>query len=141
MSGQVGKKPEDRDGRECFIRYLSGDGLEILVGRNASDNDELTFRIAHQDDFWLHVAPSSGSHVIVRNPDNIGRLPRATLREAAALAAWYSKSRDGGKTAVNVTRVRFVQKRRGAPSGQVQIRNHTTVRVSPQRPPEGASHG
>jgi len=140
MSGRTGKIAEHGDGRECFVRYESSDGFEILVGRTAGDNDELTFRIAHQDDFWLHVAPGSGSHVIVRNPDNpdkLDRLPRATLREAAALAVWHSKSRDHGKVAVDVTRVRFVSKKRGAPPGQVQIRNHTTVRVSSRERPLG----
>lgn len=118
------------------MRYRSSDGFEILVGRSARDNDELTFRVADQDDFWLHVAPSSGSHVVVRNPDRLDRLPRATQREAAALAAWHSKSRAGGRVAVHLTRVRLVSKRRGAPAGQVQLKRFEVIQASPRdRPP------
>ena len=72
-------------------RFDSPDGMEILVGRSASDNDVLTFKIAAQKDFWMHVAGESGSHVVVRNPDGLDALPRETLRYAAALAAGYSK--------------------------------------------------
>ena len=35
----------------------------------------------------FHVAAESGSHVVVRNPANLDRLPRETLRFAASLAA------------------------------------------------------
>ena len=37
-------------------RYLSTDGLEILVGRTSQDNDFLTFKVAKPNDLWLHAA-------------------------------------------------------------------------------------
>jgi predicted ribosome quality control (RQC) complex YloA/Tae2 family protein len=83
------KPLEDRVAR----RFTSPDGMEILVGRTARDNDELTFRVASQRDFWLHVAGTSGSHVIVRNPEGLPSLPRETVRYAATLAARHSKAR------------------------------------------------
>jgi predicted ribosome quality control (RQC) complex YloA/Tae2 family protein len=129
---QANEQTADLSGVVC---YRSSDGFEILVGRNARDNDELTFRLAAQDDFWLHVAPTSGSHVVVRNPDKLTRLPRAALREAAGLAVWHSKSRAGGRVAVHVTRVRFVSKRRGAPAGQVQLKRFDVVQASPKDRP------
>ncbi len=134
QAGAQGAGPE-------VLEFTSSDGFQILVGRSARDNDALTFSLAEQDDFWFHVAPTSGSHVIVRNPDRLARLPRATLRQAAALAVHHSKSRGGGKVAVHYTLVRFVSKQRGAPAGQVNLKRFETVRVSPrERPdaPEGA---
>lgn len=123
--------------KEPYRTYWSSEGFEILVGKSARDNDVLTFKVANQTDFWLHVAPTSGSHVIVRNPDNLAKLPKATLREAAALAVYYSKSRDGGRVAVNYTQCRYVHKGRKAPAGQVQLQRHQSVKVSPnERPPE-----
>ena len=104
--------------------------MEILVGRSARDNDYLTLQVGKPNDFWLHVAPTSGCHVIVRNPENLSRLPKATLREAAGLAVHHSKSRDGGRVAVHYTRRKFVSKRRGAPAGQVQLKRYDTVRAS-----------
>ncbi len=104
--------------------------MEILVGRTARDNDALTFRIASQRDFWLHVAGSPGSHVIVRNPEGLTSLPRETLRFAATLAARHSKARDAGRVSVHVAQVKDVSRPRGAPAGQVSLKRYRSVRVS-----------
>lgn len=111
-------------------RFVSPDGMEILVGRTARDNDALTFRIASQRDFWLHVAGSPGSHVIVRNPEGLASLPRETLRFAATLAARHSKARAAGQVSVHVAQVKDVSKPRGAPSGQVSLKRYRSVRAS-----------
>lgn len=124
--------PSSSASRTPFKRYLSSDGFEILVGRSARDNDMLTFKIAGPHDFWFHVAATSGSHVVVVNPDQLERLPRNTLREAAELAALHSKSRDGGNVAVHYVQRNFVRKERGAPAGQVTLQRKQTIQVSPQ---------
>ncbi|RMH19474.1 MAG: DUF814 domain-containing protein [Acidobacteria bacterium] len=111
----------------------SPDGLTILVGRSAGDNDLLTFKLARPRDFWLHAAGVAGSHVVVRNPENLSRLPRATRELAAALAAGHSKARRGGRVAVHLTRVADVAKPRGLPPGKVTIRRYETVHATPQR--------
>jgi len=112
-------------------RFISPDGMEVLVGKTARDNDALTFQIASQRDFWLHVAGCSGSHVIVRNPEGLSTLPRETLRYAAALAARHSKARDGGQVSVHVAQVKDVSKPKGAPPGQVSLKRYRSVRASP----------
>lgn len=114
-----------------YKRFISSDGYEILVGRNARDNDVLTFKVARQHDFWFHVAATSGSHVIVVNPDNQNRLPRDTIREAAELAALNSKSRKGGRVVVHYCKRNNVKKVKGAPAGQVQLGKSQNVTVSP----------
>jgi predicted ribosome quality control (RQC) complex YloA/Tae2 family protein len=118
------------------LRFLSADGLEILVGRTAADNDALTFELAGQDDFWLHAAGVPGSHVVLRNPGRLPRPPRQSLRQAAALAARHSKARDGGQVAVHWTLRRYVHKRRGAPAGEVTLDRFQVVRASPREAPE-----
>jgi hypothetical protein len=55
------------------------DGFEVLVGKGDADNDSLTFGVAESRDFWLHVAGVAGSHVIVRNPQDLPDLPRPVL--------------------------------------------------------------
>ena len=120
---------------ECYLQFFSSEGFEILVGKSANDNDTLTFKVGSQNDFWLHAAATSGSHVIVRNPDNLERLPKKTLRQAAALAAYYSKNKAGGKVAVSYTQRRFVTKSRGAPAGQVNLKKQQTIQVSPKERP------
>jgi predicted ribosome quality control (RQC) complex YloA/Tae2 family protein len=131
--GSSNQDPEEGiwAGKRVARRFVSPDGYVVLVGRTASDNDLLTFKIASPNDFWLHVAAESGSHVVVRNPRAVASLPRETLRFAAGLAARYSRARQGGKVAVHVTRRSEVRKPRGLPPGKVTISHFKTVHAAP----------
>ena len=111
----------------------SPDGMIVLVGRTARDNDVLSLKLAAPRDFWFHVAGESGSHVVVRNPNKLNALPRETKRFAAALAAGYSKARRGGKVAVHMARAGDVSKSRGLAPGKVRLRRFTTVHAQPLR--------
>ncbi|MEO1253720.1 MAG: NFACT family protein [Bacteroidota bacterium] len=42
------------------------DNWQILLGKNAKANDELTLKVARKNDLWLHAKDVSGSHVVVR---------------------------------------------------------------------------
>lgn len=130
--------PSDPDagiwrGRAVARRVDSPDGMVILVGRTATDNDILTFKLGSPRDFWFHVSGGSGSHVVVRNPDGLDSLPRDTKRLAAALAAGYSKARRGGRLAVHMAHCRDVSKPRGLAAGKVYLSRYETVRASPIR--------
>ncbi|MEO6191451.1 MAG: NFACT RNA binding domain-containing protein, partial [Thermoanaerobaculia bacterium] len=83
-------------GRSVARRFVSPDGMTVLVGRTAEDNDILSLRLGAPRDFWFHVAAESGSHVVVRNPEGLERAPKETEQFAASLAAGYSKARKGG---------------------------------------------
>lgn len=148
MAGRRGAPPADEGaidadaglwrGRSIARRFVSPDGLTILVGRSAADNDLLTFKLAAPRDFWLHVATDSGSHVVVRNPDNLPRLPRETLRLAASLAVGHSRARAGGRTAVHLTRRAEVSKPRGFAPGKVLLARWESVQAAPVTEPAGA---
>jgi predicted ribosome quality control (RQC) complex YloA/Tae2 family protein len=118
--------------RKCYRVFTSADGLEILVGRTADDNDELTFRVANGDDFWFHVRDYPGSHVVVRSRPE---LPPETLLDAATLAVHFSRAEFAGKRDVSWTRRKRVQKARHAPAGQVLLSEHKTLhlRCDPER--------
>lgn len=120
-------------GRSVARRFISPDGMTVLVGRTATDNDLLTFQLGGPGDFWLHVASGSGSHVVVRNPQGLARLPRETERFAAALAAGYSKARHGGCVAVHLTTCSEVRKPRGLPPGMVVLQKWRNVQAAPSR--------
>jgi predicted ribosome quality control (RQC) complex YloA/Tae2 family protein len=111
----------------------SPDGMIVLVGKTARDNDVLSIKLASPMDFWFHVAGESGSHVVVRNPDKLDALPRATKSFAAGLAAGYSKARRGGKVAVHMARAADVSKSRGLAPGKVHLRRCSTVHARPLR--------
>jgi hypothetical protein len=120
-------------GRSVARVAESPDGMTVLIGRTARDNDVLSLRLASPRDFWFHVAGESGSHVVVRNPDNLDALPRETKRFAAGLAAGYSKARKGGKVAVHMARAGDVSKPRGLAPGKVHLRRFVTVHSGPLR--------
>jgi len=120
-------------GRSVARVTTSPDGMTILIGQTASDNDVLSLKLASARDFWFHVAGESGSHVVVRNPDKLDTLPRETKRFAASLAAGYSKARRGGRTAVHMARAGDVGKSRGMAPGKVTLRRFTTLHALPRR--------
>ncbi len=120
-------------GRSIARRFISPEGLVVLVGKKAADNDILSTRLGRPNDFWLHIASGPGSHVVVLNPEGLERMPKDTERFAAALAAGYSKASAGGQVAVHVATVGDVSKSRGAPTGQVSLRRSRTVHARPLR--------
>lgn len=112
---------------------LDIDGFEVLVGRSARDNDELTFRVASPRDIWLHAAGHAGSHVVIRMPEDGRDVPKSVIEQAAAWAAWHSKARNArGKVDVHHCRAADVRKPRGAAAGSVELRRYETVRVYPR---------
>ncbi len=117
-------------GADRCYRTHERDGWELLVGKGARDNDRLTFEVASRDDLWLHVSGWSGSHVVIRVPQDAGEPPREIVEYAARLAAWHSKARGArGKVEVHVCRAGDVRKRSGAPAGEVQLSRWTAVKV------------
>ena len=104
-------------------RYLSGDGIEILVGKNGPQNDRITGG-ARPEEMWLHAKDMPGSHVIIRCE---GEIPQGTLKQAAMLAAWYSKGQRSSLVPVDYTRRKYVRKPSGAAPGKVIYTHQKTA--------------
>ena len=121
---QKGAKPE-KIKAQAPMRFVSDDGLEILIGRSNTQNDELTTKTARRTDYWLHTQKVHGSHVIIRC-DGL-EPPERSIEQAASLAAYYSQGRDGGKVPVDYTMVRFVRKPSGALPGRVIYTDYKTI--------------
>ncbi len=116
-----------------LYRYELEDGWEVLAGRTDADNDRLSLKAAHPDDWWFHVRGMPGSHVLLRRREGI-EPGREILKQAAAVAAYHSKARAGGTVPVSCTRARYVSKPRGAKPGTVHIRKETVLKVKPSLP-------
>jgi predicted ribosome quality control (RQC) complex YloA/Tae2 family protein len=112
-----------------FRRFTSSDGLAIYVGRNARENDELTFRVAKSDDLWLHARGTPGSHVVVRLEKGAD-VPPETLRDAATLALLYSDLKKSGKGDIIYTRRKWVKKAKGQAPGAVTVSQEKSVFVA-----------
>ena len=129
MPGGEGKR---KDGKGTAFRSVMVDGFEVLIGKGDAENDQLTFKVADNLDFWFHVASVPGSHVVLRNPDKLSELPRHVLERAAELAAYHSKARDGGKVEVHMARIADISKPRGFAPGKVILKKWVGIRVYPK---------
>ena len=105
------------------LRYVSADGIEILVGKNAAQNDRLTLN-ARPEEMWLHAKDMPGSHVIIRQE---GEIPPETMKQAAQLAAWFSKGQRSSMVPIDYTRRKYVKKPSGSPPGKVIYTHHKTA--------------
>lgn len=110
-----------------FLKYVSSEGLEIFVGKNNKQNDEITFKVSSKNDLWFHVKDMPGSHVILKHNDSAS-IDQSIL-EAATLAAYYSKGKGSTKIAVDFTERKNVKKQSGAKPGMVIYDNYSTVIV------------
>lgn len=124
-------RPPPGVGRRRY-RTVRLDGQEVLIGRNSRENDELTFRVARPQDFWLHVADYSGSHVVLRNPTGAPEPEAHALELAAELAAYNSQARNSSRVEVHYTQRKFVTKPRRARPGLVTLREYQTITVEPR---------
>ena len=111
------------------LRFKSSDGFDIFVGKNNRQNDRLTLKLASSNDIWLHTKNIPGSHVIIKK--TAGEISESSLKEAAMLAAWYSKARMSSNVAVDFTAVKNVNKPSGAKPGMVIYVNNRTIMVTP----------
>ncbi|WP_010269816.1 Rqc2 family fibronectin-binding protein [Paenibacillus senegalensis] len=107
--------------------YVSSEGIPIYVGKNNTQNDYVTNRLAHPGDTWLHTKDIPGSHVVIRS----SQFGEQTLHEAAMLAAYYSQARESSQVPVDYTLIRHVRKPNGAKPGFVIYDNQKTLFVTP----------
>ncbi len=119
---------------KAWVYNLPG-GFTVYAGKTDADNDHLSLRFARANDVWFHVKGMPGSHVVLRVEES--EPDRDTLKAAAAIAAYHSKARDGGKVAVNWTLAKNVRKPKGAKAGTVTIARESTIQVKPGVPDLG----
>lgn len=113
------------------LEFVSSSGYRVLCGKNNSQNDYITTKLAGKLDFWFHVKNAPGSHVILMSG---GDEPDAVdFTEAATIAAYYSKLSDGESIAVDYTQVKNVKKPNGSKPGFVIYTTNYTAYVTPDR--------
>lgn len=110
--------------------FISSDGLDIYVGKNNTQNDYLTLKFANREDMWFHTKKIHGSHAVIKLGEKKD-IPESTMREAAELAAYYSRARESSQVPVDYTRIKNVKKPNGAKPGMVIYDSYNTVYVKP----------
>lgn len=129
-----GRVKKGKGGKKAFLpepmHFVSSDGYDIYVGKNNRQNDYVTLKIGRATDIWFHTKGIHGSHAIVKT-SNAEQVPDETYIEAASLAAYYSRGRNGENIPVDYTEVKNVNKPSGARPGMVIYINYNTIYVTP----------
>lgn len=126
------KKPQKVKLKNTPLHYLSSDGFHLYVGKNNLQNDELTFQFATGGDWWFHAKGVPGSHVILKTGGVATEdLPDRVFEEAAALAAYYSKGRDGEKVEIDYIEKKHVKKPAGGKPGFVVYYTNYSMIATP----------
>jgi len=102
-------------------------GFTILVGKNAADNERVTFQAARPEDLWLHARDYPGSHVVIISQKK--KVPEAVVRHAASLAVENSGARKDTAPEIMVAERKWVRKLKGAAPGKVTVQRFRTIRV------------
>ena len=108
-------------------KFKTSGGFVVVVGRNNTQNDNITLHIADKNDIWFHTKGFPGSHAVLLCE---GEEPGdSDYTEAASLAALYSKA-TGDNIAVDYTRVKNIKKPQGSKPGFVIYKTNYTAFVS-----------
>ena len=97
---------------------------KILYGKNASSNNELTFKVANKDDYYLHIKDYHGAHVIIKNnkPTNDEKL-------LAAEICLIMSNKEAGE--VMIASMKDVKK--GQALGEANLLNYSTINLNKVR--------
>lgn len=107
--------------------FKLSDGKKVWVGKNNYQNDWLTLKKADKRNYWFHVKNMPGSHVILQDFDPSDQ----DIREAAEIAAYYSKGRQSGHVPVDYVQVKRIKKPNGAKPGFVIYTGQNSIEVTP----------
>lgn len=129
-----GKKAPAKNTAPSALRFTTSDGLQVLVGRSARQNEVVTFSLAAGGDLWFHARGLPGSHVVLKTAGTTP--PARSIEQAASLAAYYSRGRENTTTPVDIVPIRQVKRAKGGKPGLVLISGETTVQVKPLAKPD-----
>lgn len=115
-------------------KFITENENIIYVGKNNKQNEELTLRLANQDDLFFHIKDLPGSHVILKKTREFKDFE---IQIAAYLAAKFSKNGNDRYIDVDYTFKKNVNKSKGSKPGMVYYTDYTTLRVDLEREPEG----
>ena len=122
------KKSKNKIKSPNYDIYIDELNIQIAVGKNNIQNNYLTHKLAKKDFLWFHVQKQSGSHVVVLSNEE---LKEPTIRAAANLAAYYSKSKDSSSVPVDYTKIKYVKKIPGEFGSYVSYTNQKTIYIDP----------
>ena len=120
-----------KEAGEKFRKFELTQNAILYVGKDAKNNDELTFGFGKPNDYWFHLRGGSGSHCILKYSGE-GKPPKEIIEKCASIAAYYSSQRNGGYVPVIYTQRKYVRKPKGAHTGAVVVSKEEVILVEPK---------
>lgn len=106
------------------ISFIQIDNTKIYYGKNAKQNNEITFSIAHKDDYYFHIKDYHGSHVVIKNNN-----PNDELKLIAAEIALLLSGKESGE--VLFTQNKYVKK--GSSLGEAILQKYQSIYINKVR--------
>ena len=116
-------KIEKRNVKPAITRYIDNDGYQILVGKNNTQNNYITNKLAKPTDYFFHIASYPGCHVIYNGPLN-----EEKIKLVANICVYHSKKTS--IMAVDYVQVRYLKKVKGTIGSFVTYTNQKTTHVN-----------
>lgn len=110
--------------------YIHNGKYDILVGRNASENEELLKKFTKGNDYWMHTRDVPGGYVFIKYIKGKS-VDLETILDAGNLAILFSKAKTYDKADVYFTQVKYLKRVKGGKKGLVlptQEKTYTVVR-------------
>jgi len=126
-SGVKDEKKADKESKPGL--FYNSNGWDILVGRNAKENEALLRSYVKGNDMWLHIRDYPGGYVFIKYKKN-RTFPLDVIVDAGILALYYSKGKSNGKADIKYTQVKHLRKIKKGKPGQVIAQNDKNIYVT-----------
>lgn len=101
--------------------YITCENIRVAYGKNNIQNDNLTFRVASNKDWFLHIKNNHGSHVVILDSNPSDKV----IQLACELVIYLSKQEDG-----EVIFTRIGNCKKGSTLGLVKFNKYETYHIN-----------
>ena len=109
----------------AFYSYILVDGTKIYFGKNAQQNEALSFHKAKKEDYFFHIKDYSGSHIIIDNPHPTDEM----IKIAAEMCLILSNKTTGDVQYCSVKNIK-----KGSQVGQVLLSTYQLITLKSVTP-------
>ena len=110
--------PKQKEEKKHAGLHYEVDGWTIMVGRTATENDDLLRHTVRGSDMWLHTRDFAGGYVFIKAKKD-KTVPLEILLYAGNLAVYHSKARHNGQADLYYTQVKYLRRAKNGPKGLV----------------------
>ena len=98
--------------------FIKSGEWQIIVGRNAKENDLILRESAKGNDMWMHTRDFAGGYIIIKAQKG-KTVPLEVLLDGGYLAVFFSKARKNNRADLYYTQVKNLRRIKGAKTGLI----------------------